>query len=142
MSDDLHTPDLFANPEPEPSEPAEPGEVLELNHFAEQAYLAYAMSVVRSRALAQVEDGQKPVQRRILFAMHEMRLGAGAKHVKSARVVGDVLGKKFHEAFEAIVGSDKMVDTLSAEEAAMPALSHQTSFGACTVMLFPMAKYR
>ncbi|MBQ5459148.1 MAG: hypothetical protein IIT59_01390, partial [Rhodocyclaceae bacterium] len=77
MSDDLHTPDLFAAPEPEP---AEPGEVLELNHFAEQAYLAYAMSVVRSRALAQVEDGQKPVQRRILFAMHEMRLGAGAKH--------------------------------------------------------------
>jgi len=64
-----------------------------LDLFAEQAYLAYAMSVVKGRALPQIEDGQKPVQRRILYSMHEMGLKAGAKHVKSARVVGDVLGK-------------------------------------------------
>jgi topoisomerase-4 subunit A len=66
---------------------------LPLDGYAEQAYLSYAMSVVRSRALPQVEDGLKPVQRRILFAMNEMRLPATAKHVKSARVVGDVIGK-------------------------------------------------
>ena len=82
-------------PPPEPPEPEEqlPDDAAPLDLFAERAYLAYAMSVVRSRALPQVEDGQKPVQRRILYAMHEMRLNAGAKHVKSARVVGDVLGK-------------------------------------------------
>lgn len=70
-----------------------PGETTALDLFAERAYLSYAMSVVKGRALPQVEDGQKPVQRRILYAMHEMRLHAAAKHVKSARVVGDVLGK-------------------------------------------------
>ncbi|MEY3201833.1 MAG: topoisomerase 4 subunit, partial [Pseudomonadota bacterium] len=69
------------------------GDHLPLDQFAERAYLAYAMSVVRGRALPQVEDGMKPVQRRILFAMHEMRLSPTAKHVKSARVVGDVIGK-------------------------------------------------
>ena len=81
-------------PEP-PAPPAEPlpDDAAPLDLFAERAYLAYAMSVVKSRALPQVEDGQKPVQRRILYAMNEMRLNAGAKHVKSARVVGDVLGK-------------------------------------------------
>jgi topoisomerase-4 subunit A len=66
---------------------------LALDAYAERAYLAYAMSVVRGRALPQVEDGLKPVQRRILYAMNDMRLAANAKHVKSARVVGDVIGK-------------------------------------------------
>ena len=61
--------------------------------YAEQAYLDYAVSVVRGRALPEVSDGQKPVQRRILYAMQAMGLAAGAKPVKSARVVGDVLGK-------------------------------------------------
>ena len=70
-----------------------PDDALPLDRFAEKAYLAYAMSVVKSRALPQVEDGQKPVQRRILYAMNQMGLRAGTKHVKSARVVGDVLGK-------------------------------------------------
>ena len=51
------------------------------------------MSVVTGRALPDVADGQKPVQRRILYAMHELGLYAPARHVKSARVVGDVLGK-------------------------------------------------
>lgn len=64
-----------------------------LARYAEQAYLDYAVSVVRGRALPEVTDGQKPVQRRILYAMHLMGLAAGAKPVKSARVVGDVLGK-------------------------------------------------
>jgi topoisomerase-4 subunit A len=66
---------------------------LPLAQFAERSYLEYAMSVVMGRALPDVADGQKPVQRRILYAMHELGLYAPTRHVKSARVVGDVLGK-------------------------------------------------
>lgn len=64
-----------------------------LGQYAEQAYLSYAMSVVKGRALPDVADGQKPVQRRILYAMKDMGLVHGAKPVKSARVVGEILGK-------------------------------------------------
>jgi topoisomerase-4 subunit A len=82
-------------------------ESITLAQYAERAYLDYAVSVVKGRALPDVCDGQKPVQRRILFAMNEMGLGPGAKPMKSARVVGDVLGK-FHPhgdqaAYEALV---------------------------------------
>ncbi len=73
----------------------EGGEALALARFASRAYLDYAVSVVKGRALPDIADGQKPVQRRILYAMNEMGLSANAKPVKSARVVGDVLGK-FH----------------------------------------------
>ena len=68
-------------------------DALTLATFAQRAYLDYAVSVVKGRALPDVSDGQKPVQRRILFAMNEMGLASNAKPVKSARVVGDVLGK-------------------------------------------------
>ncbi len=68
-------------------------EALTLAAFAERAYLDYAISVVKGRALPDVCDGQKPVQRRILYAMHELGLGANTKPRKSAAVVGDVLGK-------------------------------------------------
>ncbi|KKW68207.1 DNA topoisomerase IV subunit A [Lampropedia cohaerens] len=65
--------------------------------YAQRAYLEYALSVVKGRALPDVVDGQKPVQRRILYTMEQMGLGysgnTAAKPVKSARVVGDVLGK-------------------------------------------------
>lgn len=71
----------------------EGSESLTLARYAEQAYLDYAVSVVRGRALPEVSDGQKPVQRRILYAMDAMGLAAAARPVKSARVVGDVLGK-------------------------------------------------
>lgn len=71
--------------------PEEEGVTLGL--YAEKAYLDYAVSVVKGRALPDVSDGQKPVQRRILYAMNAMGLKANAKPVKSARVVGDVLGK-------------------------------------------------
>ncbi|MBU6438269.1 MAG: DNA topoisomerase 4 subunit A, partial [Betaproteobacteria bacterium] len=78
-----------------------------LASYAQRAYLDYALSVVKGRALPEVADGQKPVQRRILYAMQRMGLAAGAKPVKSARVVGDVLGK-FHPhgdtaAYDALV---------------------------------------
>ena len=69
------------------------GEALTLSTFAERAYLDYAISVVKGRALPDVCDGQKPVQRRILYAMNELGLNATAKPRKSAAVVGDVLGK-------------------------------------------------
>ncbi|MDP3438321.1 MAG: DNA gyrase subunit A, partial [Azonexus sp.] len=61
--------------------------------YAARRYLEYAMSVVTGRALPSAADGQKPVQRRILFAMFRMGLFKSPRHVKSARVVGDVIGK-------------------------------------------------
>lgn len=63
--------------------------------FTERAYLDYAMYVILDRALPHIGDGLKPVQRRIIFAMSELGLKSTAKHKKSARTVGDVLGK-FH----------------------------------------------
>ncbi len=59
----------------------------------QRSYLTYAMSVIVSRAIPDVRDGLKPVHRRIFYAMHKLGLTPGAKYVKSARVVGDVLGK-------------------------------------------------
>src|ERR1700734_86782 len=63
--------------------------------FAESAYLDYSMYVILDRALPSLSDGLKPVQRRIIYAMSELGLAAGSKHKKSARTVGDVIGK-FH----------------------------------------------
>ena len=91
MSSDLLTPDLSD---------AESDDGIALGHYAQRAYLEYALSVVKGRALPDVCDGQKPVQRRILYSMSRMGLGfggpngaVGARPVKSARVVGDVLGR-------------------------------------------------
>ncbi|MDR3502367.1 MAG: DNA topoisomerase IV subunit A [Legionella sp.] len=67
----------------------------ELTEFTEKAYLDYSMYVILDRALPHIADGLKPVQRRIVYAMSELGLKATAKHKKSARTVGDVLGK-FH----------------------------------------------
>ena len=64
-----------------------------LSSFTEEAYLNYSMYVIMDRALPHIGDGLKPVQRRIVYAMSELGLSAGAKHKKSARTVGDVLGK-------------------------------------------------
>ena len=101
-------PDLFDPPA------AAPDDAIALAQYAERAYLEYALSVVKGRALPDVCDGCKPVQRRILYSMQRMGLGysgagAGAapKPVKSARVVGDVLGR-FHPhgdqaAYDALV---------------------------------------
>ena len=100
------TSDLFDSP---PATDA--GDAVTLAHYAERAYLEYALSVVKGRALPDVCDGQKPVQRRILYAMDRMGLSfttaGGPRPVKSARVVGDVLGR-FHPhgdtaAYDALV---------------------------------------
>ena len=66
-----------------------------LKEYTEKAYLDYSMYVILDRALPQIGDGLKPVQRRIIYAMSELGLSAGQKHKKSARTVGDVIGK-FH----------------------------------------------
>ncbi|MFN5348635.1 MAG: DNA topoisomerase IV subunit A [Polaromonas sp.] len=90
--------DLFT-PDASPDRP-ESVDQDSLSAYAQRAYLEYALSVVKGRALPDACDGQKPVQRRILYSMSRMGLGfggangaTGAKPVKSARVVGDVLGK-------------------------------------------------
>ncbi len=70
-------------------------EQVPLRDYAERAYLDYSMYVVLDRALPNIGDGLKPVQRRIVYAMSELGLSAASKHKKSARTVGDVLGK-FH----------------------------------------------
>jgi topoisomerase-4 subunit A len=70
-------------------------EQLPLKTFTEKAYLDYSMYVILDRALPHIGDGMKPVQRRIVYAMSELGLLAATKHKKSARTVGDVLGK-FH----------------------------------------------
>lgn len=70
-------------------------ERLPLHHYTEKAYLDYAMYVILDRALPSIGDGLKPVQRRIVYAMSELALSSSAKYKKSARTVGDVLGK-FH----------------------------------------------
>ncbi len=139
------TPDLFdepvatevpsANPPPPPTVPPAPtlfsgsGDdgSLPLAGYAERAYLAYAMSVVRARALPQVEDGLKPVQRRILHAMNEMRLASSAKHVKSARVVGDVIGK-YHPHGDTSV-YDAMVRVAQDFTLRYPLVDGQGNFG-------------
>ncbi|MFN7387165.1 MAG: DNA topoisomerase IV subunit A [Lysobacteraceae bacterium] len=80
----------------DPARPAFHGfEQIPLHEYAERAYLDYSMYVVLDRALPFLGDGLKPVQRRIIYAMSELGLNAGAKPKKSARTVGDVIGK-FH----------------------------------------------
>ncbi|PCI39282.1 MAG: DNA topoisomerase IV subunit A [Thiotrichales bacterium] len=64
-----------------------------LQEFAQKAYLDYSMYVILDRALPSIADGLKPVQRRIVYAMHELKLDYHSKHKKSARTVGDVIGK-------------------------------------------------
>ncbi|MBS0354786.1 MAG: DNA topoisomerase IV subunit A [Proteobacteria bacterium] len=132
------TPDLFDSLLPEANEPPAPppppaaplqgsDDALPLDQYAERAYLAYAMSVVKARALPQVEDGLKPVQRRILFAMNEMRLSPTSKHVKSARVVGDVIGK-YHPHGDSSV-YDAMVRVAQDFSLRYPLVDGQGNFG-------------
>ena len=86
---------------------AEGIERVPLKQYTEKAYLDYSMYVISNRALPHIGDGLKPVQRRIIYAMSELGLSAGSKHKKSARTVGDVIGK-YHPhgdsaAYEAMV---------------------------------------
>ncbi len=87
-------PTLFDLPESKSPPPPPPGgaEVVPLHEAAQTRYLNYALSVITSRALPDVRDGLKPVQRRILYTMWQQNLTADAKHRKCAKVVGDVMG--------------------------------------------------
>src|SRR6187431_3692905 len=115
-----------------PPDDGDSNSTITLADYAQTAYLEYALSVVKGRALPDVADGQKPVQRRILYSMFRMGLGfgggaSGAKPVKSARVVGDVLGK-FHPhgdqaAYEALV---RMAQSFSLR---YPLIDGQGNFG-------------
>jgi len=107
--------------------PADDNSAITLGLYAEQAYLDYAVSVVRGRALPDVGDGQKPVQRRILYAMQAMGLGPTAKHVKSARVVGDVLGKYHPHGDQAAY--DAMVRMAQNFSLRYPLVDGQGNFG-------------
>ncbi len=125
---DLLTPPLQDEP------PAQGDDSLNLAQYAQRAYLEYALSVVKGRALPDVCDGQKPVQRRILFSMQRMGLGfggangnAGAKPVKSARVVGDVLGKYHPHGDQAAY--DAMVRMAQDFSQRYPLIDGQGNFG-------------
>ena len=101
LFDELDTPLPPQEAEPPPPEPPTSSQggsdnddgSFDLAEYTHQVYLRYAISVVKGRALPSVSDGEKPVQRRILYAMHRLGLTQGSKPVKSARVVGDVIGK-------------------------------------------------
>ncbi len=117
--------DLFDPPPPDPADS------LALADYAERAYLEYALSVVKGRALPDVCDGQKPVQRRILYAMERMGLAfttaGGPKPVKSARVVGDVLGR-FHPHSDQ-AAYDAMVRMAQGFSQRYPLVDGQGNFG-------------
>jgi len=107
------------------------GDALTLAQYAQQAYLEYALSVVKGRALPAYSDGQKPVQRRILFTMERLGLGfsgaTGAKAVKSARVVGEVLGKYHPHGDQAAY--DAMVRMAQDFSQRYPLVDGQGNFG-------------
>jgi topoisomerase-4 subunit A len=121
-------PDLFDLP---PTTPPEPTDHLPLADYAQRAYLEYALSVVKGRALPDVCDGNKPVQRRILYSMLRMGLAPGAsgaaKPVKSARVVGDVLGK-YHPHGDT-AAYDAMVRMAQGFSQRYPLVDGQGNFG-------------
>jgi topoisomerase IV subunit A len=124
--------DLFT-PGAEAQNPESPDQD-SLAAYAQRAYLEYALSVVKGRALPDVCDGQKPVQRRILYSMARMGLGfggangaTGAKPVKSARVVGDVLGKYHPHGDQAAY--DAMVRMAQDFSQRYPLVDGQGNFG-------------
>jgi len=114
-----------------PGGQAPSGDALTLAQYAQQAYLEYALSVVKGRALPAYSDGQKPVQRRILFTMERLGLGftgaTGAKAVKSARVVGEVLGKYHPHGDQAAY--DAMVRMAQDFSQRYPLVDGQGNFG-------------
>lgn len=122
--------DVLPGSEPPELPPAASGPADDIPGPAEYAarrYLEYAMSVVTGRALPSVADGQKPVQRRILYAMHRMGLYKSPKHVKSARVVGDVIGK-YHPHGDSSV-YDAMVRMAQDWSLRYPIVDGQGNFG-------------
>ena len=102
-------------------------QVIDIEQELKAAYLDYAMSVIVARALPDVRDGLKPVQRRILYAMHDMGLRANAAYRKSARIVGEVLGK-YHPHGDAAV-YDAMARMAQDFSMRYPLVDGQGNFG-------------
>ena len=106
----------------------EPGvESIEIVDEMEKSYIDYAMSVIVDRALPSVEDGLKPVHRRILYSMHDIGLEPGKQTVKSARIVGDVLGK-YHPHGDVAV-YDSLVRMAQDFSLRYPLIKGQGNFG-------------
>jgi topoisomerase-4 subunit A len=99
----------------------------DLAEHSEARYLEYGISVIKGRAIPWIEDGLKPVQRRILFAMKELALGQGAKPKKSARVVGDVIGKYHPHGDSAVY--EAMVRTSQSFSLRYPLVVGEGNFG-------------
>src|SRR5690606_30385795 len=98
-----------------------------INDEMRDSYLSYAMSVIVSRALPDVRDGLKPVQRRILYAMHDMGLYPDRPYRKSARVVGEVLGKYHPHGDQSVY--DAMVRMAQDFSMRYPLVDGQGNFG-------------
>jgi len=110
-----------------PPETEGPDDALTLGNYAERAYLDYAISVVKGRALPEVADGQKPVQRRILHSMNQLGLSSDAKPRKSATVVGDVLGKLHPHGDQSVY--DALVRMAQSFSLRYPLIDGQGNFG-------------
>jgi len=110
----------------------------EVSEEMKKAYLDYAMSVIVSRAIPAIEDGMKPVQRRILYVMHQMGLKSGSQTKKSARVVGDVIGKYHPHGDSAVY--DAMVRMAQDFSLRYPLVFGQGNFG--SIDGDPAAAYR
>jgi DNA gyrase subunit A len=109
------------------SPPPRPFEIVPIEEEMKRSYLDYAMSVIVSRALPDVRDGLKPVQRRILYAMRESGYDFGKPHRKSARIVGDVMGKYHPHGDSAIY--DAMVRMAQGFSMRLPLIDGQGNFG-------------
>jgi DNA gyrase subunit A len=123
-----------------PGEPGGPSDIRPVSILDEmkRSYLDYAMSVIVSRALPDARDGLKPVHRRILYSMYEQGHTPDKKYVKSARVVGDVIGKYHPHGDQSIY--DAMVRMAQDFSMRVPLIDGQGNFG--SVDGDPPAAYR
>jgi DNA gyrase subunit A len=120
---------LADNDKDKPGEPAQPSDIrpVSITDEMKRSYLDYAMSVIVARALPDVRDGLKPVHRRILYSMHENGHTPDKKHVKSARIVGDVMGKYHPHGDQAIY--DSLVRMAQDFSMRLPLIDGQGNFG-------------
>src|SRR6202040_2453190 len=113
--------------DPAPPQSGLPAVPVAIEDELKKSYLDYAMSVIVSRALPDARDGLKPVHRRILYSMHEEGHTPDKKHVKSARVVGDVIGKYHPHGDQAIY--DALVRMAQDFSMRLPLIDGQGNFG-------------
>ena len=117
------------NEDDKPGEPSSPSDIrpVSITDEMKRSYLDYAMSVIVARALPDARDGLKPVHRRILYSMHDQGHTPDKKHVKSARVVGDVIGKYHPHGDQSIY--DALVRMAQDFSMRLPLIDGQGNFG-------------